>query len=189
MRGSRGSAKWKGSWSESSTATSSCVRAWASARPRRLHLLAQLDGLEVRELLLDVGEEARVGDAARDDRGGRAPREVDRVLQGDEGTVGVAEDRVALEPEGAGHRLHVGGVVGEPPGLRRRRLRAPGPALVDQQQSHAVAERVEVGAEHRVVEAGASVQDEEGEVARAALRHVQARVTDVDEHRRTLSSV
>ena len=36
---------------------------------------------------------------------------------------------------------------------------------------------------------GAAVQDEKGEIARAALGHVQARVTDVDEHRRTLSSV
>ena len=65
----------------------------------------------------------------------------------------------------------------------------PGAALVDQQQPAAIAERVEVGAEHRVVEPGAAVQDEERELARAALGHVQARVTDVDEHRRTLSSV
>jgi hypothetical protein len=101
----------------------------------------------------------------------------------------VAEHRVALEPEAAGHRLQVGSVVGEVPGLRRRGLRAPGPALVDQQQPDAIAKRVEVGAEHRVVEAGAPVQDEERELTRASLGHVQARVTDVDEHRRTLSSV
>ena len=156
--------------------------------PRRLHLLAQLDGLEGGELVRDVREEAGVGDAAGDDRGGRAAGEVDGVLQGDERPVGVAQHGVALEPERAGHRLDVGGVMLEPPGLGRRGVRAPGGALVDEQQPAAVAERVEIGAEHRVVEARSAVEHEEREVARAALRHVQADVTDVDEHRRTLSS-
>ena len=159
------------------------------ARPRRLDLLAQLDGLEGGELLLDVREEARVGDAAGDDGGGRAAREVDGVLQRDERPVGVPEHRVALEPERARHRLDVGGVMSQRPRPRRRRLRAPGTALVDEQQAAAIAQRVQVGAEHRVVEARPAVQDEQRQIALAALGHVQARVTDVDEHRRTLSSV
>ena len=156
--------------------------------PRRLHLLAQLDGLEGGELVLDVREEAGVGDAAGDDRGDRAAREVDRVLQRDERPVGVAQHGVALEPERAGHRLDVGGVVRQSPGLGRRGIRAPGGALVDEQQPAAVAERVEVRAEHRVIEAGPAVEHEERQLAAAALGDVQADVTDVDEHRRTLSS-
>jgi hypothetical protein len=80
-------------------------------------------------------------------------------------------------------------VVGERPRPRRRSLRAPGAALVDEQQAAAVAQRIQVGAEHRVVEAGAAVQDEQRKLALAPLGHVQARVTDVDEHRGTLSSV
>ena len=86
-------------------------------------------------------------------------------------------------------RLDVGGVMRERPRPRRRRLRAPRAALVDEQQAAAVAQRVEVGAEHRVVEAGPAVQDEQRQLALAALGHVQACVTDVDEHRGTLSSV
>ena len=137
MRGSRGSAKWNGSWSESSAATSSCVRAWASSRPRRLHLLAQLDGLEGGELVLDVREEARVGDAAGDDRGGRAAGEVDGVLQRDERPVGVARARRsararARRPSPRRRRRDAsspqvsGGAGSERPGARARRRAAAG---------------------------------------------------------------
>src|SRR3954466_10029169 len=109
MRGSRGSAKWNGSWSESSAATSSCVRAsasrahdactcsrsstgWKAAGSRPTWTRKAAAG----EPALDGDEEARVGDAARDDGRGRPAGEVDRVLQRDEGPIGVAEDHVPL---------------------------------------------------------------------------------------------
>ena len=43
-----------------------------------------------------------------------------------------------------------------------------------------VAERVEVVAEHVMVERGAAVQDEQRQAVGAALDHVQARVGDLD---------
>jgi hypothetical protein len=101
----------------------------------------------------------------------------------------VAEHRVALETHRRGQRLDVRGVLGQGPRLGRRPIRPPGRALVDQQQAADVSERVEVGAEHRVVESGTSVQDEERQRPAPALGHVHARITDVYEHRRTLSSV
>src|SRR5512132_3225723 len=100
----------------------------------------------------------------------------------------MAEHRVAVEPHGGREGLDVGGLALDRPGLWRRRLRAPGRALVDEEQPAQVAERIQIGAEHRVVEARAAVQDEERELTTAALGHVQARVTYVDEHARTLSS-
>jgi hypothetical protein len=154
------------------------------AGPGLLDLLAQLDRLEARELLLDMGEEALGRHARGDDRPRRAAREVDRVLQRDERPERVAEDDVALEPERRRERVDVAGVAVERPGVRRRRLRAPLRALVDEQQPMLVAERVETVAEHRVVEARPAVQRDEGEVAAAALLDMQSRVADVDQHGR-----
>jgi hypothetical protein len=109
------------------------------------------------------------------------------VLQGDERAEGVAEDRVALEPERAREGIDVAGVLPERPGLRRRGVRPALGALVDQQEPVLGAQRVEPVAEHRVVEPRAAVEDEERQVAGSALLHVEAGVAGAHEHPLDLS--
>ncbi len=106
---------------------------------------------------------------------------VERVLQRDERAVGVAEHGVALEAERRREVRDVPRELRQRPGRGRRRVAAALRALVDEQQAACVAEPVEVGAELRVVEAGAAVEADEREGARAALGHEQARVPHGDE--------
>ncbi len=52
---------------------------------------------------------------------------------------------------------------------------------IDEKQAADVAQRVEVVAEHRVVEPGATVQDEQRQRAVAALQHEQRGVAGLDQ--------
>ena len=102
------------------------------------------------------------------------------MLEHDERAVGVPERRVALEAHRVGELAQVGGHALQRPRLRRRGVGTPVAAEVDEHDVALVAERVEVVAEHMVVERRAAMDDEQRQAVAAALDHMDARVGDLD---------
>ena len=182
MRGSRGSAKWKGSWSARTAATSCGVRTSASraheactwARRSSGSKRASSSSTPASQRSEGTPQETTVpawaGSAGptRCERATKAPKEW-------------PEDDVALELERRRQGRDVRGHALDGPRRRRGGLRAALRALVDEEQPVVVGDRVQPPAELRVVEAGAAVQRDHPQRPGPALLDVQAGVADVDE--------
>ena len=180
MRGSRGSAKWNGSWSCSSASHSSAVCAVCSRAQDWVTCSRSSTGSKTARFSSTAARKRADGRAARDDRGRRVPGLVDRLLEHDEGAVGVPERGVAVEAHRLGELADVGRHPLERPRLDRRAVGQALAAQVDEHEPELVAQRVEVVAEHVVVERGPAVDDEQRQPVGAAFDHVQAGVGDLD---------
>jgi len=153
--------------------------------PRGRHLLAELDRLEGRQLLINFRQPPRGGDASRDDRPADLAWVIDCMLQDQERPVGVAKRRVAIAHAEAGRKVaNVFCHPGQGPCLLRGGPigAATGSLVREHQPVPPVArQRIQVVREHGVVKPRAAVEHEQRKRSWVAtLVHEQPCVTDLD---------
>jgi hypothetical protein len=164
-------------------------------RPDRLLHLPGADDVgalltEGPECLAQVGFQSRGGVRPAGNHVGGRGAELDRVVRCDYRAEGVAEEGEPVEPEGIGEEVDVPGedIHGERRGLDA--LATALAALVDVEDAELFPERIEIGTEHRMVEPGTAVQDDERQALLADLLDEELdAVWKANAHGATLSSV